>query len=181
MFTLTFLSFALIELLSARDCTVSQNLFSEIHGPVKPSCISEDQVNAWVRKWQHILQLTDWEIEAHIVYAQDLKPDTLGNLKWNGAQKFARMKILRPIGYPVPSRESLEEMECTVVHELVHLQLSTLPFARYESNKKVEEGVVNKITDALLHLDKTSSFMARNSKEISVRGNAETDRMLPRP
>ena len=46
----------------------------------------------------------------------------------------------------------LEDMEFTVVHELIHLQLSSLP--RSEASRSDEEHAVNRITDALLKLDR---------------------------
>jgi hypothetical protein len=46
----------------------------------------------------------------------------------------------------------LDDMEFTVVHELVHLQLSSLP--RSEASRSAEEHAVNEITQALLNLAK---------------------------
>jgi hypothetical protein len=46
----------------------------------------------------------------------------------------------------------LDDMEFTVVHELVHLQLSSLP--RSEASRSAEEHAVNEIAGALLKLAK---------------------------
>ena len=43
-------------------------------------------------------------------------------------------------------------MEFTVVHELIHLQLSSLP--RSEASRSAEERAVNHITEALIQLDR---------------------------
>ena len=43
-------------------------------------------------------------------------------------------------------------MEFTLVHELIHLELSSLP--RSEASRRVEEHAVNNLTDALLRLDR---------------------------
>jgi hypothetical protein len=56
--------------------------------------------------------------------------------------------------------EVTQDIEYTVVHELVHLQLSVLP--RDLGKKDVEEVVVNKISDALMQLEHGDSFRARS-------------------
>jgi hypothetical protein len=43
-------------------------------------------------------------------------------------------------------------MEFTVVHELIHLELSSLPHS--EASRRVEEHAVNRLADALLKLDR---------------------------
>jgi hypothetical protein len=49
-------------------------------------------------------------------------------------------------------------MERTVVHELIHLELSVLP---RDGSKRVEEQVVNRMTEALLGLDRGDNYAAR--------------------
>jgi hypothetical protein len=48
--------------------------------------------------------------------------------------------------------DALKDMEFTIVHELVHLQLSSLP--RNDASRSAEEKAVNTLTDALLNLDR---------------------------
>lgn len=127
----------------------------------KPKAVvSQDQVEAWVKLWQKRLHLEDWRIEARIVRSTDLKPDTLGNLKWNSVSRTATIKVLNPTDYDMPAADVPEDIEYTVVHELVHLQLSALP--RDAGKKDVEEVVVNKISDALMQLEHGDSFRARS-------------------
>jgi hypothetical protein len=54
--------------------------------------------------------------------------------------------------YQLPLREMLDDMEVTIVHELVHLELASLP--RNEASRASEELVVNRLTAALLMLDR---------------------------
>ena len=95
-----------------------------------------------------------------MVRSTELKPDTLGNLKWNSTTHIANIKVLSPIDYGLSATEIPEDIEYTVVHELVHLQLSALP--RDLGKKDVEETVVNRISDALMSLEKGDSFRARS-------------------
>src|SRR5262245_56365017 len=125
------------------------------------AAVSQDQVDAWVKLWQQRLHLDDWKIEARIVRTGDLKPDTLGNLKWNSISRVATIKVLNPLDYEIPATDVPQDIEYTVVHELVHLQLSVLP--RDLGKKDVEEIVVNKIADALMQLELGDSFRARSA------------------
>ena len=102
--------------------------------------------------WQKRLKLEDWNIAIKLVHFSDLKPKTLGNIHWDSDLKKASMSILTPADYKLSFPDALKDMEFTVVHELVHLQLSSLP--RNEASRSAEEKAVNTITDALLNLDR---------------------------
>ncbi len=128
----------------------------------KPKAIvTPAQVSKWVRMWQKRLHLDDWKVEVRMVRITDLKPDTLGNLKWNSNLRTATIKVLNSVDYDISAAEVPEDIEYTVVHELVHLQLSVLP--RDLNRKDVEEQVVNKIADALMALDRGDGFHARSA------------------
>ncbi len=114
--------------------------------------VSSEQVQGWVKRWQERLRLQDWKVEAHIVRRADLKPETLGNLKWNSEDKTAAIKVLDPRDYDLAPDRIAQDMELTVVHELIHLHLSVLP--RDPLKKGVEEQVVDKISIALFNLEK---------------------------
>ena len=51
--------------------------------------ITQAQVDDWTRGWQKRLDLGEWTITTLIVRTSDLKADTLGNLKWNTANRTA--------------------------------------------------------------------------------------------
>ena len=110
--------------------------------------VAEDQVRRWLADWQHRLKLDDWKIEARIVRIWELKPDTLGNVKWNRDKRSAVIRVLNPVDYDLPADKIAADIENTVVHELLHVRLSSLP--KDKGNPKVEEGVVNSIAQALL-------------------------------
>jgi hypothetical protein len=131
------------------------------------AAISDAQVAGWVKLWQKRLHLEDWKVEARIVRTSDLRPDTLGNLKWNSVNHTATIKVLNPADYDMPVPEVAEDIEYTVVHELVHLQLSVLP--RDLNRKDVEETVVNKISDALMLMERGDAFRARSQPVVPYR------------
>src|SRR5690242_15622149 len=102
-----------------------------------PSAITQMQVDDWTRVWQKTLDLGEWTVTTLIVRTSDLKPDTLGNLKWNTANRTAVVKVLNPLDYELPSSEIATDIEYTILHELIHLQLSALPHDG--SSKLIEE------------------------------------------
>jgi hypothetical protein len=66
--------------------------------------------------------------------------------------KAARISVLSTYDYKLPHKEMLADMEFTVVHELVHLHLASLP--RSDASRRVEEHAVNELAAALLKLAK---------------------------
>jgi hypothetical protein len=109
-------------------------------------------VNERLAVWQHRLNLEDWHISVAMARRSDLKPKTLGGIRWDKNKKSAVMGILDPCDYRLPFREMLDDMEFTIVHELVHLELASLP--RSEASRSSEEHAVNQIAEALLRLDR---------------------------
>lgn len=104
----------------------------------------------WV--WQRRLNLTQWNISVIMSRTTDLKPKTLGNIHWDSDHKSAVIRVLDPADYKLPFRAMLDDMEFTVVHELIHLELSSLP--KSDASRSEEEHAVNQIADALLKLDR---------------------------
>jgi hypothetical protein len=102
--------------------------------------------------WQQRLKLQDWKISILMAHPTDLKPKTLGNIHWDADKKSAVIRVLDSSDYQLGCRDMLDDMEFTVVHELIHLELSSLP--RSEASRRDEEYAVNQIADALLALDR---------------------------
>ena len=109
-------------------------------------------VNERLAVWQQRLTLQDWKISIVMAHQSELKPKTLGNIHWESDKKTAVIRVLDSADYKMPFREMLDDMEFTVVHELIHLELSSLP--RSDASRREEEHAVNQITDALLKLDR---------------------------
>jgi hypothetical protein len=120
--------------------------------------VTQAQLDRWLRLWQQRLALQEWKIDARIVRQRDLNPDTLGNLKWTSTSHTAAIKVLDPRDYDMPAEQIPADIERTVVHELVHLELSVLP---RDGSKLLEEQVVNRMTEALLALDHGDNYAAR--------------------
>jgi hypothetical protein len=108
--------------------------------------------------WQGRLNLANWKISLLVSHAGDLKPKTMGNIHWDSQKRTATIRVLDPADYQLACRDALADMEMTVVHELVHLELSSLP--RSQASRHEEELAVNRIADALLRLDRQNGASA---------------------
>jgi hypothetical protein len=96
------------------------------------------------------MNLAKWNIHANLVRTTALKPKTLGGIQWDTSTMAANIDVMSTYDYKLPFEAMLDDMEFTVVHELVHLQLSSLP--RSEASRSAEEHAVNEIASALLKL-----------------------------
>ena len=107
-------------------------------------------------QWQKRLNLQDWNITVLVSRATDLKPRTLGNIHWDLAKKTAVIRVLDPADYKLPFNAMLEDIEFTVVHELIHLEMAPVltDLQRNDANRREEEYAVNHMTEALLKLDR---------------------------
>jgi hypothetical protein len=107
----------------------------------------------WV--WQKRLNLQGWDIAVVASRATELKPKTVGNIHWNREKKTAVIRVLDPADYSVPFDETLRDIEFTVVHELIHLEMVPVlsDLQRTEENRREEEHAVNHMAEALLKLD----------------------------
>jgi len=123
-------------------------------------CVAQAEgfLDARLGFWQRRLNLTDWKISVVMSHAGDLKPKTLGNIHWDANKKTATIRVLDAADYRLACREALPDMEMTVVHELVHLELSSLP--RSVASRHEEELAVNRIADALVRLDRQDGRLA---------------------
>jgi hypothetical protein len=106
--------------------------------------------------WQKRLNLQDWKVSLLVVRTTDLKPKTLGNIHWDLDKKTAVIRVLDPADYTLPFHEMLDDMEFTVVHELIHLQLAPVlnQVSRNEASRRDEEHAVNHMAEALLKLQR---------------------------
>src|SRR5471030_755079 len=124
--------------------------------PQDRTALSESFSMEKLWRWQKRLQLEDWKIAVVVTRASELKPKTLGNIHWDTDQKTATIRVLDPADYEMPQPEMLKDMEFTVVHELIHLELASVlsPLSRNDASRREEEHDVNHMADALLKLDR---------------------------
>ena len=134
----------------------AQQQSSTIAASRERTLLSQSFANEKLWIWQQRLNLKDWNITVEMTRASDLKPRTLGNIHWDLDKKTALIHVLDPADYHMPLHDMLNDMEFTVVHELIHLELSPVlsPLSRSDANRRDEEHAVNQMADALLKLDR---------------------------
>jgi len=121
-------------------------------GPEPPANEREPRAECYIRGrlgfWQRRLQLQDWTISIVMSHRGDLRDGTLGNIRWDVDKKKAVIRVLDAAEYNTSFDSMVRDMEFTVVHELIHLELASLP--RSEASRSDEEHAVNRLADALL-------------------------------
>ena len=125
--------------------------------PLEPSAIERGPLaQLYLTKrlalWQHRLQLQKWTISLVSSHRSDLRPGTLGNIHWDSDSKTARIRVLDAADYHTRFAVAIRDMEFTVVHELIHLELASLP--RSDASRSDEEYAVNQMAEAFLRLDR---------------------------
>lgn len=119
--------------------------------------------------WQHRLALDDWDVHILLSRPEDLRPGTLGNIHWDREKKSATIRVMDSTGYHTEMAAMLKDMQVTVVHELVHLELASLPIA--EADRTNQEFAIDHLTDALLTADEgrpaTGYLSAANPAALS--------------
>ncbi|HEV1284242.1 MAG TPA: hypothetical protein VNU44_02995 [Bryobacteraceae bacterium] len=115
--------------------------------------LAEKFVQEKLPYWRRRLALEDWNISIFAVHPSDLRPRTLGNVHWDKEKKTAVIRVLDASDYQMPFRATLNDLEFTIVHELIHLELASLP--RSEASRSDEEHAVNRLGEALIKLERT--------------------------
>jgi hypothetical protein len=112
------------------------------------------QEKLWV--WQKRLDLRGWTISVVVSHPGELRPKTVGNIHWDTKLKTAVIRVLDPADYHMPWEETLRDIEFTVVHELIHLEMLPIlsDLQRTDANRLEEEHAVNHMAEALLKLDR---------------------------
>ena len=144
--------FVIVVLLSLSGFAESLSDHSSTQNAHERTVLAESFASERLWVWQQRLNLQDWHIDVVMSRTADLKPKTLGNIHWDADNKTAVIRVLDPADYKLPFKDMLADMEFTVVHELIHLELSSLP--RSDASRRDEEHAVNRIADALLKLDR---------------------------
>jgi hypothetical protein len=87
--------------------------------------------------WQQRLKLSEWRITWAMAHRSDLKPNTVGQIHWDKPNKSSAILVLDPSDYRMPFDAMLDDMELTIIHELIHLKLTSLPHS--EASRGSEE------------------------------------------
>jgi hypothetical protein len=100
-----------------------------------------------MKVWQKRLGLDDWNLSLRVVRQSEIDANTWGAAEWDPDAKTGVISVLDPRDYNLRGGELRHDMECTIVHELVHIQVSPLD----SRDERVREDVVNGLMTALMN------------------------------
>jgi hypothetical protein len=118
--------------------------------------LAENYLRKRLPVWQKRLKLQDWTITLEMSHPSDLRRGSLGNVHWDVDTKTATIRVLDASDYQTSFSATLKDMEFTIVHELTHLELSSLTRnfkSRSEESVSEEERAVNRLSEAMMQLD----------------------------
>ncbi|PWT98924.1 MAG: hypothetical protein C5B51_28380 [Terriglobia bacterium] len=107
----------------------------------------ESRLERQMHLWQKRLGLDEWNLSLRLVRQSEIDSNSWGAAEWDPANRTGTISVLDPRDYNLRGGELKLDMECTIVHELVHIQVSPLD-ARDEL---IREEVVNRIMAALMN------------------------------
>jgi hypothetical protein len=151
---------ALAKTAEVRDPERAYDLSRPSESPQSTSQRAQYFIDSRLSVWRERLKLQDWKISAVLTRRDQLPPRTLGGVHWDKRKRTATIWILDPADYALPFGEMLNDMERTVVHELVHLELTSLPRGQ-ASRGTAEERAVSGLADAMIALDRQERSPAK--------------------
>lgn len=113
---------------------------------------TEEELRAKCIEWQKILRLQDWIIT--LVISRERNMNLKGNAEIEATlpKRMATIRILDPLDYP-PNRVESQDMELSLVHELLHIHLFPLFADREDEMRMVaEEQAIEAISRGLIAL-----------------------------
>jgi hypothetical protein len=113
--------------------------------------LAEDFIRGKLPLWQHRLHLQDWNVTVLSVHRTDLREHTLGNIHWDKEKRTGVIRVLNASEYGMPFQATLNDIEFTIVHELIHLEMASLP--RSEASRSDEEHAINRLAAALIQFE----------------------------
>lgn len=114
--------------------------------------MTQEELEALCRTWQKRLRLQDWTVKVRIVRRHELDhADIQGQVTWVLSRREALIKLLDPIDY-LPDCVLPQDLETTLVHELVHLYFA--PFDAEDGTLEdiYQEQAIDGLSKALVEL-----------------------------
>lgn len=125
----------------------------------EPVILTEDELRDCCAEWQRVLGLQDWRVIVKLVrfaaYGSE-QVSKAGEVKVNNEKREALIRITDPEDYALQCDADFEkpqDMERTLVHELLHLHFAPLwHVIKGDVENRFEEHAVNALSIALVTL-----------------------------
>ncbi|MBD2771150.1 hypothetical protein [Iningainema tapete] len=109
-------------------------------------------------QWQQRLKLQDWDVNVKIVSLREMGESLSGSVTYNIGKKIADIKLIKPEDYPCDSMRP-QDMEETLVHELLHLHFAPLGIENDTPEQLAEEQAINALAKALIQFKRSTTPM----------------------
>lgn len=124
--------------------------------------LSEEQLQVLCSEWQRVLRLQDWLVVVRIVRKRDMKFDnSAGEAGWTPDRRDAIIRILDPLDYE-PTRIYEQDMELSLVHELLHLHFALISYKDDTIEDTLQEQALHAIADGLVGLKRRLPMSSPN-------------------
>jgi len=114
----------------------------------KEVILTKEELTVLCWQWQETLRLQEWIIALSVCRARDMGDSRQGECAWIISKKEACISILDAIDFP-PGHIHAQDMEKTLVHELLHLH-----FAAFASDEdyidRAHEQAIDLIASGLI-------------------------------
>lgn len=113
---------------------------------------TEEELIKLCREWQEHLRIEYWSVALRIARARDFSlANSQGECNWTITTAMATIKILDPLDYPESPFK--QDMEKTLVHELLHLHFCAFDgTAAGSMEEKMLERTIDHLARALVKL-----------------------------
>lgn len=86
--------------------------------------LTKEELQERLAHWQKVLRLQDWDVKVVVVRASQMEcGGNAGENTWQLSTKTALIKLCDPVDWPEDTRWE-QDMEETLVHELLHLHMA---------------------------------------------------------
>jgi hypothetical protein len=126
--------------------------------------LTQEELEQKLQEWQKRLRLQDWNIDVKIKRARDILDGCQAEVNWVLTKKMAIISIMDPFDYPSDSMEP-QDMEDSLVHELLHLHLAPISNYGNDDNYQIfEEQAIESIASGLIAAYRENATIANSTK-----------------
>jgi len=116
--------------------------------------MTDQDLNQLCEKWKEILRLQDWDTKITLTRKYNMWQENVqGEVSFTTPKKMAVIHVIDPIDYD-PSIVVEQDIEKTVVHELLHLHLAEWSDMTEDGTPVSGEQAINALAGALVNLSR---------------------------
>lgn len=120
-----------------------------------------------IKRWIKILELGEWDIKVKIKRKDDLENENnSGEIRFNFVHKEAIVSLLDSVDYI--NEDFGQDMECTLVHELLHLKFAILDVEGKDiTDNQLGHQLLHDMAKALVRVDRMK-YYEQPSVDVNV-------------